>query len=83
MRTLFFFKPLASLVETNAHKTILQALYQVAFRKKNYKNIDEIQYDLDEWERFYNEERTHQGKISARTVMQTLLEDKYTWIQNC
>ena len=31
------------------HKTVLQEFYQVAFRKKLYASLDELQVDLDEW----------------------------------
>ena len=31
------------------HKTILQEFYQVAFRRKIYQSIEELQHDLDEW----------------------------------
>ena len=31
------------------HKTILQEFYQVAFRRKIYRSIDELQNDLDDW----------------------------------
>ncbi len=59
------------------HKTILQEFYQVTFRKKIYESIDELQKDLDEWMDYYNNERTHQGKMyCGRTPMQTLIEDK-------
>jgi transposase InsO family protein len=44
------------------HKTILQEFYQVAFRRKIYRSIDELQTDLDEWLSYYNNARTHQGK---------------------
>jgi len=44
------------------HKTILNEFYQVAFRKKLYRSIDELQDDLDEWMRAYNEVRPHQGR---------------------
>ncbi len=59
------------------HKTILSEFYKVAFRKKIYRSLDELQVDLDEWLRIYNEDRTHQGKhCDGRTPMQTFLEDK-------
>lgn len=59
------------------HKTLLHEFYQVAFRKKIYRTLDELQLDLDVWLRQYNEERTHQGKhCDGRTPMQTLLEGK-------
>ena len=57
------------------HKTILQEFYQVAFRKKIYKQINELQDDLDQWLENYNEERTHQGKMCCgRTPMQTFID---------
>lgn len=62
------------------HKTILQEFYQVAFRKKIYSNIDDLQKDLDEWMEYYNHRRTHQGKMCCgRTPMQTLLDGKSIW----
>ena len=64
------------------HKTVLQEFYQVAFRKKIYRTLDQLQKDLDEWLYHYNHERTHQGKMCCgRTPMQTLLEDKALWRQ--
>jgi hypothetical protein len=45
------------------HKTVLQEFYQVTFRKKLYSDLDELQKDLDEWLDYYNNERTHQGKM--------------------
>ncbi|HAT1597816.1 TPA: IS481 family transposase, partial [Legionella pneumophila] len=54
------------------HKTILQEFYQVTFRKKIYESIDELQKDLDEWMDYYNNQRTHQGKMCCgRTPIQT------------
>jgi transposase InsO family protein len=62
------------------HKTILQEFYQVAFRKKIYLTLDELQKDLDDWLTYYNNERTHQGKMCCgRTPMQTLLDGKKIW----
>ena len=62
------------------HKTVLQEFYQVAFRKKIYRTLDQLQKDLDEWLDHYNHERTHQGKMCCgRTPMQTFLEDKVLW----
>lgn len=64
------------------HKTILQEFYQVTFRKKIYESIDELQKDLDEWMDYYNNQRTHQGKMCCgRTPMQTLVEDKQIWME--
>jgi transposase InsO family protein len=62
------------------HRTILQEFYQVTFRKKLYGNIDELQSDLDVWLDYYNNERTHQGKMCCgRTPMQTLEDGKQIW----
>ena len=44
------------------HKTVQEEFYAVAFRKKVYKSIEEVQNDLDEWLYYYNNQRTHQGK---------------------
>lgn len=62
------------------HKTILQEFYQVAFRRKIYQSIEELQHDLDDWMANYNGERTHQGKMCCgRTPMQTLIDAKGVW----
>lgn len=64
------------------HKTVLHEFYQVAFRKKIYRDIDELQNDLEEWRHRYNHERTHQGKMCCgRTPMQTLLDGRRLWNQ--
>lgn len=62
------------------HKTILQEFYQVAFRKKIYVSLDELQKDLDDWLAYYNNERTHQGKMCCgRTPIETFFEGKKIW----
>lgn len=62
------------------HKTILQEFYQVAFRKKVFTSIDELQNDLDQWLEFYNNERTHQGKMCCgRTPIETMIDGKQIW----
>jgi len=64
------------------HKTILQEFYQITFRKKLYSTLETLQNDLDEWLRFYNTERTHQGKMCCgRTPMETLLDGKQIWAE--
>ena len=45
------------------------------FRKKIYQDIDDLQKDLDEWIKYYNNSRTHQGKrCQGRTPMQTFMD---------
>ena len=57
------------------HKTVLNEFYRVAFRKKVYHSIDELQADLDLWVREYNERRPHQGRwCFGKTPMQTFLD---------
>lgn len=64
------------------HKTILQEFYQVTFRKKIYDNIEQLQKDLDEWLHYYNNERTHQGKMCCgRTPIHTLIDGKQIWME--
>jgi transposase InsO family protein len=56
------------------HKTMLHEFYQLAFRKKLYRGIDELQRDLDASIAEYNEIRPHQGRwCYGKTPMQTFL----------
>lgn len=60
------------------HRTIQDEFYSVAFRKKVYQSIDDIQADLDEWLKNYNEERPHSGRYCfGKTPMQTFLDSKH------
>jgi len=62
------------------HRTILNEFYQVTFRKKLYANLESLQQDLDEWLMYYNEQRTHQGKMCCgRTPLATLEDGKQIW----
>ena len=62
------------------HKTILQEFYQVTFRKKIYADLESLQIDLDEWMQYYNNDRTHQGKMCCgRTPMATMEDGKKIW----
>ena len=59
------------------HKTIQDEFYAVAFRKKIYHCLDEIQEDADRWIEEYNTERTHSGKYCfGKTPWQTFLDSK-------
>ncbi|MGO9237012.1 MAG: hypothetical protein ACLP4V_24170, partial [Methylocella sp.] len=49
------------------HKTMLNEFYRIAFRKKIYATISELQKDLDVW--------PHQGRYCfGKTPMQTFLD---------
>jgi transposase InsO family protein len=57
------------------HKTVLDEFYRIAFRKKIYGSIADLQVDLDSWVQSYNEERPHQGRwCFGKTPMQTFLD---------
>jgi hypothetical protein len=74
------FSPQTNGIAERFHKTILEEFYQIAFRKKIYSTLDELQKDLDDWVNYYNHDRTHQGKMCCgRTPMQTLLDGKKIW----
>ena len=54
---------------------MLNEFYRVAFRKRVYRSIDELQTDLDLWVDKYNEQRPHQGRwCLGKTPMQTFLD---------
>ena len=54
------------------HKTILEEFYQIAFRKKIYESLEELQDDLDDWILSYNDERPHTGRYCyGKTPTQT------------
>lgn len=57
------------------HKTLLDEFYRIAFRKKIYHAIEELQADLDLWIDDYNRNRPHQGRwCFGKTPMQTFLD---------
>lgn len=57
------------------HKSMLNEFYRVAFRKKIYTSLDELQTDLDVWLTEYNEARPHQGRWRyGKTPMQTFVD---------
>lgn len=60
------------------HRTILDEFYRVAFRKKLYESLEQLQADVDEWIEHYNRERTHSGKYCfGKTPMETFLSAKH------
>jgi hypothetical protein len=57
------------------HRTVLDEFYRVAFRKKIYRTVEDLQADLDAWIRTYNHDRSHQGRwCYGKTPMQTFLD---------
>ncbi|KIC73144.1 Integrase core domain protein [Neochlamydia sp. EPS4] len=50
----------------------------MAFRKRVFKNVEELQEDVDKWMNEYNNERTHTGKhCFGKTPLQTFLDAKH------
>jgi transposase InsO family protein len=57
------------------HKTALNEFYRIAFRKKLYRSIEDLQADLDIWLAEFNDQRPHQGRwCFGKTPMQTFLD---------
>jgi transposase InsO family protein len=57
------------------HRTVLNEFYRVAFRRKIYRDLEELQTDLDQWLKNYNEARSHQGRwCYGKTPMQTFVD---------
>ncbi len=60
------------------HKTIKQEFYEIAFRKKIYTSLVELQQDLDQYMIYYNYKRPHSGRYcDGRTPAQTFEESKH------
>lgn len=59
------------------HRTILEEFYQIAFRKKLYTSVGQLQHDVDDWIDSYNCTRPHSGRYCyGKTPMQTCLNSK-------
>ena len=57
------------------HKTVLDEFYRIAFRKRIYATIEQLQIDLDAWMAEYNQARPHQGRwCYGKTPMQTFVD---------
>jgi transposase InsO family protein len=64
------------------HKTNLTEFYQITFRKKLYVELNELQKDLDDWMNYYNNDRTHKGKMCCgRTPIETWIDGKHIWAE--
>ena len=59
------------------HRTMQEEFYAIAFRKKMYQNLEDLQEDIDQWMSFYNEQRPHSGRYCfGKTPMQTFTDSK-------
>lgn len=64
------------------NQIVQEEFYQVAFRKKLYGSLEEVQADLDEFMAYYNGQRTNQGRYcQGRTPLQTFEDDRRLYQQ--
>lgn len=64
------------------HKTMKNEFYDIAFRKKVYNSVEELQTDVNEWLRQYNQLRPHSGRYCyGKTPMQTFSDSKHIAIE--
>jgi transposase InsO family protein len=57
------------------HRTMQDEFYAIAFRKKIYTTIEELQADLDQWLDYYNTQRPHSGRYCfGKTPIQTFMD---------
>lgn len=59
------------------HKTMKHEFYDIAFRKKIYHSVEELQTDVNAWLKNYNELRPHSGsRCYGKTPLQTFQDAK-------
>ena len=59
------------------HRTMQDEFYAIAFRKKIYTSLEEMQADIDQWISIYNTQRPHSGRYCfGKTPMQTFIDSK-------
>ena len=59
------------------NKTMKHEFFETAMRKKIYSSLEELQFDLDIWLEYYNNERPHSGKhCYGKTPQQTFIDSK-------
>lgn len=60
------------------HRTMKQEFYDIAFRKKIYTSVEQLQTDVYQWLNTYNQLRPHSGKFCyGKTPMQTFNDAKH------
>jgi transposase InsO family protein len=68
-------KPQTNGICERFNKTVLNEFYRVAFRKRLYTTLDQLQQDLDAFLETYNTQRPHQGRwCYGKTPMQTFCD---------
>jgi transposase InsO family protein len=60
------------------HRTMQEEFYSIAFRKKLYSSLEQLQTDVDAWLTEYNENRPHSGRFCfGKTPMQTFQDSRH------
>ena len=60
------------------HRTMKEEFYDIAFRKKIYRSLEELQIDVDAWLKKYNQLRPHSGRYCyGKTPLQTFKDAKH------
>jgi transposase InsO family protein len=60
------------------HRTMQDEFYSVAFRKRLYTSLEQLQGDVDAWITDYNERRPHSGKYCfGKTPLETFRSAKH------
>lgn len=64
------------------HRTIKEEFYDITFRKKIYRDLNELQFDLDSWMEKYNKFRPHSGRFCyGKTPLKTFEDAKHIAIE--
>lgn len=59
------------------HRIVQDEFYAIAFRKKIYESLEEMQKDIDQWISFYHNKRTHSRRYCCgKTPMHTFINNK-------
>ena len=59
------------------HKSMKHEFYDIAFRKKVYLSVEQLQEDVDKWIDNFNKIRPHSGRhCYGKTPMQTFIDSK-------
>jgi transposase InsO family protein len=68
-------RPQSNGIVERLHKTLLDEHFRIKGRIKFYEGVEEMQVDLDDYLKTYNQERAHQGRnMNGRTPYQAFVE---------
>lgn len=68
-------RPQSNGIVERLHKTLLDEHFRIKGRIKFYESLEEMQVDLDDYLKTYNQDRAHQGRnMNGRTPYQAFLD---------